>query len=387
MLEVVPSPPNNPLEWTADSHSPASAAHRDVRLRASGSVPVENGARRTGHLADFRVDAVISRRALVAGCVALVTTPFAVESQPGGKIYRIGTLTRGGREAAAPYNRALEEGLGVLGWVAGRNVAFEHRYADLKPERYAELASELVRLGVDVVVAPSTPAALAVRQATRTIPIVTTSAVDPVGAGLVRSLARPGGNVTGLTSDTGPAIGAKLLQLLKEAVPKATRAVVLSEPAAQPGTASYVAAMEKASGSVGIALSRVDVREPGDMDRAFAAIVRERPHALVVAAGTMAITHARTIAEFAIRNRLPTVARVREFAEAGGLMTYSTDLVDLYRRAAIHIDKILKGTKPSDLPIEQPTKFELAINVKTAMALGLPIPGSLLARADLVIER
>ena len=335
----------------------------------------------------WQTSVVLNRRALVAGCIALVATPFAVESQQGGKVYRIGTLTRGGREAAAPYNRALEEGLGVLGWVAGRNVTFEHRYGDLKPERYAELASELVRLGVDVVVAPSTPAALAVRQATSAIPIVTTSAVDPVGARLVGSLARPGGNVTGLTSDTGPEIGAKLLQLLKEAVPKATRAVVLSEPAAQPGTATYVAAMEMASSSLGIALTRVEVRGPVDMDRAFAATVRERPHALVAVVGTMAITHARTIAEFAIRNRLPTIARVREFAEAGGLMAYSTDLVDLYRRAAIYIDKILKGTKPNYLPIEQPTKFELAVNLKTATALGLPVPGSLLARADRVIER
>jgi putative ABC transport system substrate-binding protein len=327
----------------------------------------------------------MNRRIFLAGCVALVARPLAAESQQAGKLYRIGTLTRGGREAAAPYNRALEEGLGVLGWVEGRNVLFEHRYADLEPQRYPVLAAELVRLGVDIIVAPSTPAALAVRRVTATIPIVTTVAVDPVRAGLVTSLARPGGNVTGLANDTGPELGAKLLQLLKEAVPKATRAVALREPAAQPGFAPYLAAIERASGPLGMALSWVEVRGPGDIDRALAATLRERPNALVVAVQAMAITHARTIAAFATRNRLPTIARVREFAEAGGLMAYSTDLVDLYRRAAIHIDKILKGSKPDDLPIEQPTKFELAINLRTAKALGLSIPPSLLARTDRVI--
>ena len=299
-----------------------------------------------------------TRRAFLAECVALVATPFAAEPQQAQKIYRIGSLTRGGRGAAAPYNRALEEGLGVLGWVDGRNVVFEHRYADLKAERYADLAADLVRRGVDGVVAPSTPAALAVRRVTTTIPIVTTVAVDPVGAGLVASLARPGGNVTGLANDTGPELGAKLLQLLKEAAPKTTRVAVLREPSAQPGDTPYWAAIEKASGSLGMALDWVEVRGPADIDRALAA-----------------------------RNRLATVARVREFAEAGGLMAYSTDILDLYRRAAVHIDKILKGSRPGDLPIEQPTKFELAINVTTAKALGLPIPTSLRARADRVIER
>ncbi len=328
-----------------------------------------------------------TRRAFLAGCVALVATPFAAEPQQAQKIYRIGSLTRGGREAAAPYNRALEEGLGVLGWVDGRNVVFEHRYADLKAERYADLAADLVRRGVDVVVAPSTPAALAVRRVTTTIPIVTTVAVDPVGAGLVASLARPGGNVTGLANDTGPELGAKLLQLLKEAAPKTTRVAVLREPSAQPGDTPYWAAIEKASGSLGMALDWVEVRGPADIDRALAATLRERPNALVVALQAMAITHARAIAQFAARNRLATVARNREFAEAGGLMAYSTDILDLYRRAAVHIDKILKGARPGDLPIEQPTKFELAINVTTAKALGLPIPPSLRARADRVIER
>jgi putative ABC transport system substrate-binding protein len=329
----------------------------------------------------------MNRRALLAGCVVLVATPFAAESQQAGKVYRIGTLTRGGREAAGPYNRALEDGLAALGWVEGRNVVFEHRYADLKPERYPVLAVELVRLGVDIVVAPSTPAALAVRQVTTTIPIVTTVAVDPVGAGLVTSLARPGGNVTGLANDTGPELGAKLLQLLKEAVPRTTRAAVLREPAAQPGFAPYLRAIETASSALGIALSWVEVRGPADIDRALAASLRERPNALVVVVQAMAITHARTIAVFATQNRLPAIARVREFAEAGGLMAYSTDLIDLYRRAAIHIDKILHGTRPGDLPVEQPTKFELTVNLRTAKALGLSVPQPLLARADRVIEQ
>jgi putative ABC transport system substrate-binding protein len=329
----------------------------------------------------------MNRRALLAGCVALVATPFTAESQQAGKVYRIGSLTRGGREAAAPYNRALEEGLGVLGWVDGRNVVFEHRYADLKPERYPNLAAELVRLGVDIVVAPSTPAALAVRQATATIPIVTIVAVDPVGAGLVASLARPGGNVTGLTIDTGPDLGAKLLQLLKEAIPSITRVAVLREPSAQPGFAPYLQAMEIASASLGMVTNWVEVRGPADLEQALAATLRKQPSALVVAVQAMSITHARAIAQFATRNRLATIARTREFAEAGGLMAYSTDILELYRRAAIHIDKILRGAKPADLPIEQPTKFELAVNLRTAKALGVPISQSLLARVDRVIER
>ena len=327
------------------------------------------------------------RRAFVAGCAAVLAMPFAAMPQPAGKVYRIGSLTRGGREAAAPYNRALEEGLAELGWVHGRNVVFEHRYADLQPERYSDLAAELVQRGVDIIVAPSTPAALAVRQATSTIPIVTTVAVDPVGAALVTSLARPGGNVTGLTNDTGPELGAKLLQLLKEAVPSTTRVAVLRESSAQPGYASYAAAIEAASNSLGMVLNWVEVRGPSDLDRALAVTLRERPSALVVAAQAMSLTHARAIAGFATRNRLATIARNREFAEAGGLMAYSTDILDLYRRAAVHIDKILKGTKPADLPMEQPAKFELAMNLRTAHALGLKIPPSLLLRAGRVIER
>jgi putative ABC transport system substrate-binding protein len=308
-------------------------------------------------------------------------------AQPSGRVYRIGSLTRGGREAAAPYNRALEEGLGRLGWVSGRNIVYEHRYADLKPERYPQLAAELERLGVDVVVAPSTPAALAVRRVTATIPIVTTVAVDLVGAALAASLARPGGNVTGLTMDTGPELGAKLLQLLKEAVPSTTRVAVLHEPPERPGQAPHAVAMAEASTSLGVALHWVEVRGPADLDRALAASLRERPGALVVAGTAMSITHARPIAAFATRSRLATIARVREFVEAGGLMAYSTDILDLYRRAALHVDKILKGARPADLPIEQPTRFELALNRRTANALGLTIPPALLARADSVIER
>jgi len=327
------------------------------------------------------------RRAFVAGCVALLAAPSAALPQPAGRVYRIGSLTRGGRDAAAPYNRALEEGLARLGWVGGGNVVYEHRYADLKPERYPDLAADLVRLGVDLVVAPSTPAALAVRRATATIPIVTIVATDPVGAALVDSLARPGGNVTGLTYDTGPELGAKLLQLLKEAVPSTTRVAVLRDASVQPGYARYAAAMETASSPMHVTLHWVEVRSPADLDRALGATLRERTTALVVAVQAMSITHGRTIAGFATRNRLATIARNREFVEAGGLIAYSTDILDLYRRAAIHIDKILKGARPADLPIEQPTKFELTINLKTANGLGLILPQSLLVRADRVIER
>ncbi len=329
---------------------------------------------------------MIHRRTFVIGCLASLSTPFTALAQPAGRIYRIGSLTRGGREAAAPYNRALEEELARRGWVEGRNVFFEHRYADLTSERYAELATDLVRLGVDLVVAPSTPAALAVRGATSTIPIVTVVANDPVGAALVDSLARPGGNVTGLTNDTGPELWAKLLQLLKEAVPNTTRVAVLRDASVQPGYARYGAAMETASRSMRMSLDWIEVRGPADLERALAATLRQRPHALLVAVQAMSITHGRTIAEFARRNRLATIARTRELAEAGGLMAYSTDILDLYRRAAIHIDKVLRGARPAELPMEQPTKFELTINMRTASALRLTIAPSLLARADHVVE-
>jgi putative ABC transport system substrate-binding protein len=326
------------------------------------------------------------RRFLLTSLAGVFAVPLAGEAQQAGKVYRIGCLTRGGREAAAPYNRALEEGLRALGWMDGHNVVFEHRYADLNPKRYPDLAAELVRLGVDVVVAPSTEAAVAVRRATATIPIVTTVARDPVGAALIAGLARPGGNVTGVSADAGPEIGAKILQLLKEVAPRSTRVAVLREHPAQPALTSFLAAMETASDALGVTLHVVEVQGPGDLQRAFATTLQDRPHGLVVALGAMSLTHATAIASFATRNRLTTIASNREFAEAGGLMAYSPDLIDLYRRAATYIDKILKGAKPSDLPVEQPTKFDLVINLKTAKALGLTIPPSVLARADQVIE-
>ena len=321
----------------------------------------------------------------VAG--SFLAAPVAAEAQSAGRVYRIGSLTRGGREAAAPYNRALEEGLGALGWVDGHNVVFVHRYADLKPGRYPELAAELVRLGVDIVIAPSTPAALAMRQATTTIPIVTTVARDPVGVGLAASLARPGGNVTGLAFDAGPELGAKVLQLLTEAVPRTTRLAVLRDHPAQPALASYFAAMEAAGRSLGIALHWVDVGGPSDVVRALAATLRDRPGGLVVAGNVLSITHARAIGEFAIRNRLPTIAQVREFAEAGGLMAYGANVATMHRQlSASLVDKILKGSRPASLPVAQPTQFDLLINLKTAKALGLTIPPALLVRADQLIE-
>jgi putative ABC transport system substrate-binding protein len=326
------------------------------------------------------------RRAFIGGGVAVVAAPVIGRGQPSERIYRVGSLTRGGRQAAAPYNRVLEERLAALGWVEGRNIVFEHRYADLSPERYPELAAELVRVGVDIVVAPSTPAAVAMRRATTKIPIVMTVGVDPVGATLAASLARPGGNVTGLTIETGPELGAKLLQLLKEAVPSTTRVAVLGESSVQALNPSFAAAMTAASTSLGLSLLWVEVRGPADLDRALATALRERSNALVVMRLAMAITHARPIAAFAARNRLATIARTREFAEAGGLIAYSTDILDLYARAAVYVDKILKGAKPGDLPIEQPTKFELAMNLKTAAAIGLTLPPPLLVRADRIIE-
>jgi len=327
----------------------------------------------------------MNRRDFLAGCIPLAAAPFIVKAQQRAKVYRIGSLTRGDRDAAAPYNRALEEGLRTLGWIAGDNVVFQHRYADLKPERYPELAAELVRLPADIIIAPSTPAALAVRQITSTIPIVMTVARDPVGAGLVASLARPGGNVTGLAADAGPELGAKVLQLLKEAVPKGMRLAVLRDYPLQSANASYLAAMDSASGSLGVSLYWIEVHGPTDLKRALGAALRNRPDGLVVALDPMTLTHAGQIADFAAQNRLPTIARAQEFAENGGLMAYSPDIVDLYRRSAIYVDKILKGTKPAELPVEQPTRFELVINMKTAKQLGVTIPASLQLTAARVI--
>jgi putative ABC transport system substrate-binding protein len=272
-----------------------------------------------------------------------------------------------------------------LGYVEGRDITFEYRFADGKPERLPALAAELVRLKVDVILAPSTSAAQAAKQATVMIPIVIATAGNPVGDGLIASLARPGGHVTGLTMLAGPEIGGKYLALLKETVPRVSRVAVLWNPYTSPH-AVVLREIEVAARSLGVKRQPLKVRGSDEIGSAFSTMTRERAEALVVLADPMFFSQRTEIADLAAKGRLPAMYGLREHVEAGGLMAYATSTSDLFRRAATYVDKILKGTKPADLPIEQPTRFELVINLKTAKALGFTIPQSLLLRADQVIQ-
>ncbi len=331
---------------------------------------------------------MISRRTFlttVAG--GLLAAPLCARAQQFAKIPRVGILFFGfpaSPSEPAPLGRAFVEGLRNLGWVEGRNVMFEWRYAEGKTDRYPALAAELVALKVDVIVASSTPAAVAVRQATNTIPVVMVAVSDPVGSGLVGSLARPSGNMTGL-SLLAPALSAKRLDLLKQALPWLARAAVLWNTA-NPGMKLRFTETEAASRRLGLRIESVGVQGPDDFENAFATIAKLGPDGLIVLADTVTVAHRRRTVDFAIANRLPAIYEMREFADDGGLMSYGISMPDHFRQAATYVDKILKGAKPVDLPVEQPTRFELVINMKTAKALGFTIPRSLLLRADQVIE-
>jgi len=316
----------------------------------------------------------------------LLAAPPAAEAQQAAKVARIGFLAL--NLAASPHlPEAFRQGLRDLGYVEGRNVVIEYRSAEGKRERLPALAAELVALKVDVIVAGNTPAALAAKQATTTLPIVFTSVVDPVTDGLVASLARPGGNVTGL-SNLAPELVGKRLELLKQAVPGVSRVAALWQPGVFPERTDQdmLKAADVAARALGVRLQFVEARGPADIDRAFADMTKARAGALTVLGSPMFINERRRLVDLAAKNRLPAVYPAREFVDAGGLMSYGPNLADLFRRAATYVDKILKGTKPADLPVEQPTKFELVINAKTAKALGVTIPQSLLGRADEVIE-
>jgi len=332
-------------------------------------------------------DRVMDRRAFLAGATTLLAAPLAAEAQPAAKIARIGWLA--GNLAASPNLReAFRQGLSDLGYVEGRNVMIEYRDAEGKFERLPALAAELVALRVDVILAGGAPQALAAKQATRTLPIVfAAAAADPVTSGLVTSLARPGGNVTGLTG-LAPELVGKCLDQLKQAVPGVSRVAVLWHPGASgEGTdKDMLKGAEVAARALGVRLQLVETRGPEDFDRAFPDMIRARADALTVVPSAMFFGERRRLVDLAAKNRLPAVYPLREFVDAGGLMAYGADLADLFRRAAAYVDKILKGTKPADLPIEQATKFELVINLKTAKTLGLTIPRSLLLQADQVIE-
>jgi putative ABC transport system substrate-binding protein len=303
-------------------------------------------------------------------------------AQPTGPVRRIGLLSPQSVSSAAPLLAGLRQGLRDLGWIEGRNIVFELRYADGRIDHLPGLAAELVRQNVEAIVAGSNPGALAAKQATGTIPIVMATTVDPIADGLVESLARPGANVTGVTA-IAQELSAKRLELLKEAVPGLSRVAVLTNPES-PYTALYLKDARPAAHSLGLELQVVKARSPDEVDAAFAAMRGGHAQALTV----LPISHTEhvRIVELAAESRLPAVYWERTYVSAGGLMFYGAGLTDIYRHAATHVDRILRGAKPADLPIEQPTKFELVINLITAKALGLTIPPTLLARADEVIE-
>ena len=314
----------------------------------------------------------------------LLTAPLAAEGQQAAKIFRMGYLAL---NPNPHFQGAFRQGLRDLGYVEGRNLVIEDRDAGGKPERLPALAAELVALKVDVIVAASTPAALATKQATRTLPIVFTSVADPITSEIVPSLAHPGGNVTGL-SVLAPELVGKCLEHLKQATPAVSRVAALWQPGAvgERTAKDMLKSAEVAAQALGVRLQFLEARGPADLDRAFSEMTRARADALTVLTSTMLFGERRRLVDLAAKNRLPTVYPWREGVDAGGLMAYGPDLADLLRRVATYVDKILKGAKPGDLPVEQPTKFELVINLKTAKALGLTIPPSLLQRADQLIE-
>jgi putative ABC transport system substrate-binding protein len=316
---------------------------------------------------------------------SLLAAPFAAEGQQAAKIARIGWL--GDRPAAGPRLEGFFKGLRDLDYVEGRNLMIEYRYAEGKPERYPALAAELVALKVDVIVSANTLGTLAAKQATKTIPIVFVGAADPVQSGLVTSLARPGGNATGLSA-LSPELVGKCLELLAQAVPGVSRVAVLWQPGAQGERTDkdMLKGADVAARALGMRLQFVEARGPTEFDRAFSDMTRARADALTVLGSAMFNNERRRLVDLAAKNRLPAVYSGRASVDAGGLMSYGPNIADLWRRAATYVDKILKGAKPGDLPIEQPTKFELVINLKTAKALGLTIPPALLQRADQVIE-
>ena len=310
----------------------------------------------------------------------ILAAVHTTEAQQPGKISRVGFLSTGLVDSNIA---AFQDGLRELGYIEGQNIFIEYRYAKGNYDQLPGLVAELLRLNLDVLFAPSTPAALAAKNATQTIPIVFASVSDPIANGLVSSLARPGGNVTG-PSQMSADLSGKRLELLKEVVPRLAHIAILQDP----GPQSEVALKETqlAARALGIRLTVFDVRGPNDFDGAFLEIAKKRPNGLVVLSSPMILGERKRIAALATKQRLAAVYTLKEYVEAGGLMSYGVSLPHLFRRAATYVDKILKGTKPADLPVEQPTKFEFIVNLKTAKQIDLTIPPNVLARADKVIK-
>ena len=327
----------------------------------------------------------LRRRCVLAIAASWLGRPVAAVAQATARPYRIGFLSGGAESASAALIAAFRDGLRDLGWAEGRNIVVEWRFAEGRNERLPDLAAGLVRDKVDVIVAQPYSAVRAARQATATIPIVMAAVTDPVAQGLVASLSRPGGNVTGLAYSVDTDIFAKQLQLLKETVPAARRVAVLYN-VANASTATATAALRSAAPSMGIALGFHAVRAPEEFEGAFAGIVKERSDAVLVLGDPMFGLHAARLAELATKHRLPTMHAVRANVDAGGLILYGPDITLMIRQAAGYVDRILKGASPSELPVEHPNRFLLVVNLKTARALGLTIPPAVLLRADRTIE-
>ena len=315
---------------------------------------------------------------LIGGAIA--ARPLGARAQQSGKIWRIGFIAHRYEKFYDP----LFQGLRELGYVEGQNLIVERRYADGRTERFQGFADEMVRLKVDIIIVVTTPAALAARNATTTIPIVHPAAIDPVGTGLIASLSRPGGNITGLAV-LNAETSAKRLELLREVVPGLSQGAVLWN-AANPANALAWKETEGAGRALGVTLQSHEVRSPKDFESAFAMIAQQRPNILLVLQDALTLEFRKEIIGFALQERLPSMFVGKEWVEEGGLMSYGDRLPERYRRAADLVDRILKGAKPADLPVEQPTTFELVVNLKTAKAIGLTLPLTFLARADHVIE-
>jgi putative ABC transport system substrate-binding protein len=324
------------------------------------------------------------RKLVVAFGASALTAPFAF-AQQASSVRRIGYLSAPTRASVERAHDEFFRALSDRGWTVGKNLVIEYRWADGKVERLPALAAELVREKVELIVAPAGSAALAAKNATATIPIVMMFPSDPVATGLVASLRRPGGNVTGTSFAPGSEIYGKQLQILKEAIPQATRVALLTNPA-EPGSTLQVKEVDTAARALNIRLQRVESRGSEDLAAAFGSIAKERADAVLVSRDSTFLVNREKVADHALKARLPTMHSFRENVEAGGLMGYSVNMIDFISHAAGYVDKILRGAKPGDLPVELPTKFELVINMKTAKALGIKIPQAILVRADKVIE-
>jgi putative ABC transport system substrate-binding protein len=329
----------------------------------------------------------LKRRQVIALLGGAAAWPLAARAQQAHGLVTSARIAFLGAESASTNQHffdAFREGMREHGYIDGQNVTFLERWAEGRSERFPELIEELISLKADVILALSLPAALAAKSATTTVPIVFIAS-DPLGSGLVRSLARPAGNLTGLSLALGDEFSSKWLELLKEAVPNVTRVAVLWNPV-NPASSHYVTVLRDAAEKLGVRLQLQAVSDPDQFNGAFATIVAERAQALIVVVDAVTARYRERVVGLAMRNRLPTMYGFREFVDAGGLIAYGVNVPHLCRQAAVYVDKIIKGAQPSDLPVEQPTRFELVINLKTAKALGLTMPLSLLGRADEVIE-